>query len=193
MESQDISSLETMLFDSTRSYVRELGTDDEQAEGLRDICSAMARFLGRLLETDERWNRYWWVDDVLPMSARHPVLRKNPSGYELQLQGLMIWGQKDKDLIPRLGIEGLTVSGDVTPLLGDLRIPSGVVVASLVADQLAVDSGLAVGDVIHSLKGTEITSVDGLRKAFNNLKPGEAATMQVERSGQLTYVAFEME
>jgi serine protease Do len=98
-----------------------------------------------------------------------------------------------KDLIPRLGIEGLTVSADVTPLLGDLRIPSGVVVASLVADQLAVDSGLAVGDVIHSLKGTEITSVDGLRKAFNNLKPGEAATMQVERSGQLTYVAFEME
>jgi len=98
-----------------------------------------------------------------------------------------------KDLIPRLGIVGLTVSADVTSLLGDLRIPSGVVVASLVADQLAVDSGLAVGDVIHSLKGTEITSVDNLRKAFNNLKPGEAATMQVERSGKLTYVSFEME
>jgi serine protease Do len=98
-----------------------------------------------------------------------------------------------KDLIPRLGIVGLTVSADVTSLLGDLRIPSGVVVASLVADQLAVDSGLAVGDVIHSLKGTEITSVDNLRKAFNNLKPGEAATMQVERGGRLTYVSFEME
>ena len=54
----------------------------------------MARLLGRLLETDERWNRYWWVDDALPMSARHPVLLKNPSGYELQVQGLMIWGQK---------------------------------------------------------------------------------------------------
>jgi serine protease Do len=98
-----------------------------------------------------------------------------------------------KDLIPRLGIVGLTVSADVTSLLGDLRIPSGVVVASLVADQLAVDSGLAVGDVIHSLKDTEITSVDNLRQAFNNLKPGEAATMQVERSGKLTYVSFEME
>jgi serine protease Do len=98
-----------------------------------------------------------------------------------------------KDLIPRLGIVGLTVSADVRPLLGDLRIPSGVVVASLVADQLAVDSGLAVGDVIHSLKGAEITSVDGLRKAFNNLKPGEAAAMQVERSGKLTYLTFEME
>jgi serine protease Do len=98
-----------------------------------------------------------------------------------------------KDLIPRLGIVGLTVSADVTALLGDLRIPSGVVVASLVSDQLAVDSGLAVGDVIHSLKSTEITSVANLRTAFNKLKPGEAATMQVERGGKLTYVSFEME
>jgi serine protease Do len=98
-----------------------------------------------------------------------------------------------KDLIPRLGIVGLTVSAEVRSLLGDLRIPSGVAVASIVNDQLAVDSGLAVGDVIHSLKNTEISNVDGLRTAFNNLKPGEAATMQVERGGKLTYISFEME
>ena len=98
-----------------------------------------------------------------------------------------------KDLIARLGIVGLTASADVRSLLGDLRIPSGVVVASIVNDQLAVDSGLQVGDVIHSLKNTEIMNVDGLRKAFNNLKPGEAATMQVERGGKLTYVTFDME
>jgi serine protease Do len=98
-----------------------------------------------------------------------------------------------KDLIARLGIVGLTASADVRSLLGDLRIPSGVVVASIVNDQLAVDSGLQVGDVIHSLKNTEIINVDGLRTAFNKLKPGEAATMQVERGGKLTYVTFEME
>jgi S1-C subfamily serine protease len=50
-----------------------------------------------------------------------------------------------------------------------------------------------VGDVIHSLKNTEIINVDGLRTAFNKLKPGEAATMQVERGGKLTYVTFDME
>jgi S1-C subfamily serine protease len=98
-----------------------------------------------------------------------------------------------KDLIARLGIVGLTASADVRSLLGDLRIPSGVVVASIVNDQLAVDSGLQVGDVIHSLKNAEIINVDGLRTAFNKLKPGEAATMQVERGGKLTYVTFEME
>jgi serine protease Do len=98
-----------------------------------------------------------------------------------------------KDLISRLGIVGLTISPENRQYLGDMRIPSGVYVASIVADQLAVDSGLSVGDVVHSLKGVEITNVESLRAEFGRLKPGEAATMQVERNGRLTYVTFEME
>jgi serine protease Do len=98
-----------------------------------------------------------------------------------------------KDLIPRLGIVGVAITPEVMSKVGDLRIPSGVLVASIVADQLAVDSGLQEGDVIHSLKGAPITTVDGLRTAFNNLKPGDSATMQVERAGKLTYVTFEKE
>jgi serine protease Do len=98
-----------------------------------------------------------------------------------------------KDLIPRLGIVGITITPDVTALLGDLRIPTGVVVASTVADRLAVDSGLLEGDVIHSLNHAQITNVNSLRTEFNKLKPGDAAAMQVERNGRLTYVTFEME
>jgi len=98
-----------------------------------------------------------------------------------------------KDIIPRLGILGLSVSTEVNVAMGGLRIPSGVVVASIVDDRLAVDSGLMQGDVIHSLKQKPVTSVDELRTAFNQLKPGEAATMQIERNGRLTYVSFMME
>ena len=98
-----------------------------------------------------------------------------------------------KDMIPRLGILGLTITPQVAELSGYLRIPSGVIVTSIVADQLAVDSGLVPGDVIHSLKGTTVTSVENLRSAFNQLKPGEAAAMQVERNGRLRYVTFQME
>lgn len=98
-----------------------------------------------------------------------------------------------KDMIPRLGIVGLTITPQIGELLGYLRIPSGVIVTSIVADQLAVDSGLVQGDVIHSLKGAAVTSVDNLRAAFNQLKPGEAAAMQVERNGKLIYVTFQME
>jgi serine protease Do len=98
-----------------------------------------------------------------------------------------------KDLIPRLGIIGLTVNADVESFLGSPRIQGGVVVAALVADKLAVDSGLAAGDIIHTLKGVPITSVANLRDAFNALKPGEAASMQIERGGRLTYLSFEMD
>ena len=98
-----------------------------------------------------------------------------------------------KDMIPRLGIVGITVSAEVEPLIGLLRIPGGVAVASMVNDQLAVDSGLQVGDVIHALKGTRVISVAQLREMFNALKPGESATMQVERMGRLTYLTFDME
>ncbi len=98
-----------------------------------------------------------------------------------------------KDLIPRLGIVGVTVNSQVETLLGALRIEGGVAVASLVSDQLAVDSGLNVGDVIHALKGAPITSVSNLREAFNALKPGESATLQVERAGRLIYLTFDME
>src|SRR5580692_3962288 len=98
-----------------------------------------------------------------------------------------------KDLIPRLGIVGITVTPEVAELLDDLRIPTGVVVASTVANRLAVDSGLLEGDVIHALNRILITSVDNLRAEFSKLKPGDGTAMQVERNGKLTYVTFEME
>ncbi|HEY2819770.1 MAG TPA: trypsin-like peptidase domain-containing protein [Candidatus Acidoferrum sp.] len=102
-------------------------------------------------------------------------------------------GDPTKDVIPRLGIVGATITPEVAEIIGDLRISSGVLVTSIVADRLAVDSGLTTGDVIHSLNRKSTKSVDELRNAFTALKPGEPAAMQVERNGKLTYVTFEME
>lgn len=98
-----------------------------------------------------------------------------------------------KDLLPRLGVVGLTVTPEVAEILGELRIPSGVVITSIVDSRLAVDSGLAEGDIVHSLNRAKITDVEGLRSEFNQLKPGDAAALQVERNGKLTYVTFQME
>jgi serine protease Do len=97
----------------------------------------------------------------------------------------------ERDVIPHLGIVGATVTPEISELLGELRIPSGVVVTATVVNRLAVDSGLLVGDVIHSLNRTPITSVDGLRTAFSQLKPGEPGALQIEREGRLTYLTFE--
>jgi serine protease Do len=98
-----------------------------------------------------------------------------------------------KDLISRLGIVGATVTKEVEELIGPLRISSGVLVTSTVANRLAVDSGLQEGDVIHSLNRLPIRNVDELRNAFNKLQPGDPAAMLVERNGKLTFVTFEME
>jgi serine protease Do len=97
-----------------------------------------------------------------------------------------------KDLIARLGIVGLTITPEAEQL-ANVRIPSGVIVTSIVNDRLAVDSGLQEGDVIHTMNRAQITSVDNLRAEFGKLKPGEPAAMQVERDGKLIYVTFEME
>jgi serine protease Do len=108
-------------------------------------------------------------------------------------QRLSEMAEPAKGLIARLGIVGITVTPEVAEFLGGLRMPSGVAVASLVSDQLAVDSGLAEGDVIHTLNRVRITTVDDLRAAFTSLKPGEPAAMLVERAGKFTYLTFEME
>lgn len=96
-----------------------------------------------------------------------------------------------RDVIPHLGIIGATITPKISELLGELRSPSGVVVTGTIVNRLAVDSGLLVGDVIHSLNRTPITSVDGLRSAFSQLKPGEPGALQIERDGRLTYLTFE--
>jgi len=98
-----------------------------------------------------------------------------------------------KDLIPRLGIVGATITPDVAELLGGLRIRRGVIVTATVANRLAVDSGLQEGDVIHSFNRTQIKSIGDLRSAFGHLQPGDPAVLQIERNGKLTYLTFEME
>jgi serine protease Do len=108
-------------------------------------------------------------------------------------QRLADLGDPKKNLIPGLGIVGVTITPAITESFGQLRIPSGVLVSSVVANRLAVDSGLSEGDVVHSLNRSQIYSVESLRTAFNALQPGDPATMQVERNGRLTYVTFEME
>jgi serine protease Do len=108
-------------------------------------------------------------------------------------QRLSEMAQPSKDIISSLGIVGITVTPEVASFLGGLRMPSGVAVAALVSSQLAVESGLAEGDVIHSLNHAPITTVDELRAAYGSLKPEAPVAMLVERGGRLTYLSFAVE
>jgi serine protease Do len=98
-----------------------------------------------------------------------------------------------KDLVPRLGILGVQIDKDISALIPGLRMASGVIVAARTAFGATVESGLETGDVIHSLNGTTIISLDALTSGIQQLKAGDPVVLQIERNGGLRYLAFEME
>jgi hypothetical protein len=63
------------------------GGDESEQQQLRAVCSSLARVLGRLLQGNEKWSVYYWVDDILPISTT--VV----SG-ELKIEGFVICGQR---------------------------------------------------------------------------------------------------
>jgi serine protease Do len=96
----------------------------------------------------------------------------------------------EKGLIGRLGIMGVDIDDRVLPLLPDLRVASGVIVAARVEDWRSNDVALLAGDVIHAINGVPVTSIDSIRSELNRLKPNNPVVLQVERGGKLTFVLF---
>ena len=97
-----------------------------------------------------------------------------------------------KDLVPKLGIMGLEINKEIAKMFPELRRGSGVIVVARAATA-GPESGLQSGDVIHSVNGTTVLGLDGLRSAIDKLKPSDPVAIQIERQGKLTYLAFEME
>jgi serine protease Do len=98
-----------------------------------------------------------------------------------------------KDLVPQLGILGVQIDRRISAMVPDLRMASGVIVAARTAFGMTVESGLETGDVIHELNGITIISLETLSAGIKQLKPGDPVVIQIERDGNLQYLAFEME
>ena len=96
-----------------------------------------------------------------------------------------------QNVVPRLGILGVTLEPEVAAMMPSLRAKSGVVVVSATAGTFDSDiGGLAPGDVIHAVNGNWIVDLAALRKALDPMKVGDSVVLQVERRGTLIYVAF---
>ena len=109
----------------------------------------------------------------------------------LRFQSLV---RADDLVIPQLGIVGLDMNDRVRELLTDLRDPSGVVVASASREASPSWEGeLEVGDVIHALNRTRVTSIADLRRQLESVKSGQALVLQIEREGTLRYVSGRVE
>ena len=66
---------------------------------------------------------------------------------------------EQQKLIAKLGVMGLTVNAQVQPLLPELRITTGVVIAARTGDGDYWGDDLQQGDVIHSVNGKTVTDV----------------------------------
>jgi serine protease Do len=99
----------------------------------------------------------------------------------------------ENSLVPTLGVLAIDLTDQLRQQLGTLRVPSGVIVVGRAADLILPDTGLQAGDIIHTLNGTPVDSVEQLRSMTKALKTGSAVALQIERDGGLTYVSFEVE
>jgi serine protease Do len=100
----------------------------------------------------------------------------------------------DVNLVPRFGILALDLDARVRPLLPDLRFDEGVLVAATAEDVHDPAEGTFLpGDVIYFVNGVRVKTLASLREVVNSLKSGDAVVAQIEREGQLRYLAFEVE
>jgi serine protease Do len=99
----------------------------------------------------------------------------------------------ENNLVPRLGVLVIAIDKKLGEMLPDLRNSYGLVVAAGSTTDLESGAGLQPGDVIYSLNGTPMATVEALKKKLDEFKPGGAIVLQIERSGHLMYIPIELE
>jgi serine protease Do len=98
----------------------------------------------------------------------------------------------EKNLVRPLGILGIEIDKKVAAMAPDLRDPFGIVVAARSSDASS-EIPLQTGDVIRTLNGEPMESLDKLRAALAALKPGAPVAIQIQRDEKLMYVSFTLE
>ena len=98
-----------------------------------------------------------------------------------------------KNRIGGLGIFAVDFTPQLPSVVLDVRLASGVVVVALAPGPDTQSSSFHAGDIIHALDNAPVKSVEQLRSALHQLKPGDPVVLQIERHGKLHYVAFDMD
>ena len=96
-----------------------------------------------------------------------------------------------RNAIDGLGACVVDLDDRIRPALFPPRYSTGVVVIAMAPGLNIYTSELRPGDVIYSMNQRPVVSVQQLRSSLQNLKPGEAVVLQIERGNELQYIAFE--
>lgn len=95
--------------------------------------------------------------------------------------------------VDRLGVLAVEIDEAIASMLPSIRISSGLIVATRASGWDGSEVSLNPGDVIHAINGTPVVRLDDLLSALDRLKPRSSIALQVERDGQLLYVAFQLD
>ena len=95
----------------------------------------------------------------------------------------------EKNLVADLGILGVEIDRRLVPANSGLRDPFGIVVAARTSGA-KTEVPLLPRDVIRTVNGAQMFTLDQLRQTVRAFKPGSAVTLQIQREGRLMYVSF---
>jgi serine protease Do len=97
-----------------------------------------------------------------------------------------------KTLIRKLSIFVTDLDDRVKPLLPTTRSDYGIAVVAQTAGPNA-DTGLETGDIIRAIDRTPLQSISKFQAMVREVRSGDPVVLQIERNGNLQYLAFEME
>ena len=95
-----------------------------------------------------------------------------------------------EDLVNRLGIIAVPLSPEIANLIPQTRMPQGLVIVALTAGGKGATLDLQVGDVLYAMNGKPLPSLEALRDLLDHLPRNAAIAFQLERDGNLQYLAF---
>lgn len=99
----------------------------------------------------------------------------------------------DDNLILKLGVLGIEINKKLSEMLPGLRQQFGIVVAARASSPPYSGPALEPGDVIYQINQTPTLTVKTLRAMLDELKPGDAAVLQIQRDNKLRYITIELE
>lgn len=109
--------------------------------------------------------------------------------FKSDLDSVATTADPERNLIQPFGMLGVEIDRNIASMAKGLRDPYGIIVAAKVAGASS-EVPLAVGDVIRSLNGAQITTLDSLRSTLRGRPPGSPITLQIQREGRLMYLSF---
>ena len=81
-----------------------------------------------------------------------------------------------------LGVSGQTIDSSMA---SQFDMPSGVYVQQVIKSSPAQKAGISAGDVIVSIDGSSVYTMDGLKEKISNLKAGKKVKIVVKRQNQM--------